>query len=81
MPTTKTADTVLVPVVQDVPRISDAERAELLASLDQAAAQIEAGDFDEIGPDTLRREFQAILEENLSDAELDALLGISRPGA
>lgn len=78
MSTTKISDTILVPTVEEVPRISDAERAELLASLEAARADIAAGNYDVLGPDTLRREFEAILDnEDISDEELDALLGIT----
>jgi hypothetical protein len=73
MTTPKAANTLLVPVVESVPRISDAERAELLASLARGSADIAAGRFREIGPETLKREFEAILEHDLSDAELDAM--------
>ena len=77
MSTTKQSATILVPTVEEVPRISDAERAELLASLEETGAQIAAGNYDVIGPDTLRLEFEAIMRDDLSDEELDTLLGIT----
>ena len=78
MSSVKTTGTIFVPAVEEVPRISDAERAELLASLEAARADIAAGNYDVLGPDTLRREFEAILEnEDIGDDELDALLGIA----
>lgn len=73
----KTAMTVLVPSVEEVPRISDAEREDLIASLNQSRADIAAGNFDVLTPGTLREEFDAILEDDMSDEALDALLGIS----
>ena len=77
MSTVKPSATILVPTVEEVPRITDAERVELIASLDEATAQIAAGDFDVIGPDTLRTEFEAIMQDDADDQELDALLGIA----
>ena len=76
MSISKPSDTILVPTVEAVPRITDAERAELLASLEQGRADIEAGNYDVIGPHTLRREFDAIMKDDLGDDELDELLGI-----
>ena len=73
MSITKLLSTILVSTVVEVPRISDAERAELLASLEESTAQIAAGNYDVIGPDTLRTEFDAIMQNDLSDEELDAL--------
>jgi hypothetical protein len=75
----KTATTVLVPSVEEVPRISDAEREDLIASLKQSRADIAAGNFDVLTPGTLRKEFDAILEDDMSDEALDALLGILSP--
>lgn len=79
MSTTKTANSVLVPSVEEVPRISDAERETLIASLKQSRADIAAGAFDVLTPGTLLREFDAILEDDMSDESLDALLGIAPP--
>jgi hypothetical protein len=67
---------MLVRSVEEVPRISDAERAELLASLKASRAEIAAGNFDVLKHGTLRKEFEAILCDDLSDAELNTLLGI-----
>jgi hypothetical protein len=75
----KTATTVLVPSVEEVPRISDAEREDLIASLKRSRADIAAGNFDVLTPGTLRKEFDAILEDDMSDEALDALLGILSP--
>lgn len=77
MSTTRQTETILVPSVEEVPRLSGAERAALRISLEAARAAIKAGDHDVLGPDTLRREFEAILENDLGDEELDALLGIA----
>ena len=54
---------VLVPVVDEVPRISDAERVELLESLKEASADIAAGNFDVLTPQFLRMEFDKIMAE------------------
>ena len=78
MSTAKTTDTIFVPTVEEVPRISDAERAELLASLEASRAEYAAGNYHVLKPGMLRREFEAILDnEDISDEELDALLGIA----
>jgi hypothetical protein len=55
-------------------KLEAAERAELLRSLDEAQRAVAAGDFDVLGPDTLRRELEAILDHDASDAQLDAML-------
>jgi len=78
MSKTEAMRNVLVPSVEAVPRISDAERSELLASIKASRAEIAAGNFDVLKPGTLRKEFEAILRDDLSDTELDALLGIAR---
>lgn len=77
MSTTKVAESIFVPSVEEAPLISDVERAGLIASLEAARASIAAGDFDVLTPGTLRTEFEAILSGEPSDAELDALLGIT----
>ena len=41
MSITQPSSTILVPTVEEVPRISDAERAELLASLEEGRADAE----------------------------------------
>ena len=72
--------TIFVPTVEEEPRLSDPERAKLLASLDAARIDIPAGQYDVLGPDTLRREFAAILDrDDIGDEELDALLGMAPP--
>jgi hypothetical protein len=76
MSNTEATRSVFVPSVEEVPRISDTERAELLASLKASRAEIAAGNFDVLTRGTLRKEFEAILRDDLTDAELDALLGI-----
>ena len=77
MSNTKPAATILVPTVEEVPRISDSERAELLASLEEGRADIAAGNYQVLKPGMLRKEFEAILDDDLSDEELDALLEIT----
>jgi hypothetical protein len=52
---------ILVPVVEEVPRISDTEREELRKSLDRARADIAAGNYDVVTPATLREEFESVL--------------------
>ena len=64
----------LVPAVEEVPRITDAERMELRASLDSAVEEIAAGEFDILTAEVLRTEFAAIYYDDKSDAEIDAEL-------
>jgi hypothetical protein len=77
MSSTETANSVLVPSVEDVPRISAAERKGLIASLKQGRADIAAGNFDVLTPGALRKEFETILADDMTDEALDALLGIA----
>jgi hypothetical protein len=76
MSTAKSANSLAVPCMGDVPRISDADRQDLIATLMQGRAGIAAGYFDVLTPEFLRKEFDAILGDDLSDEALDALLGI-----
>jgi hypothetical protein len=62
---------IFVPTVEETPRISDAERAELLSSLEQARAEIAAGRYDVVTSASLQAEFDDILERDLTDEELD----------
>jgi len=55
MTTTKTSNSIFVPSVEEVARISDAERTELVASLEESRAAIDAGDFDVLTPGVLKR--------------------------
>jgi len=57
--------------VEETPRISGAERAELLGSLEQARAEIAAGRYDVVTSASLQAEFDGILERDLTDEELD----------
>ena len=69
--------TILVPPLEEVPRISDAEWPELLASLEESRAEYAAGNCHVLKPGILRTEFDAIVANpDISDNELDALLGI-----
>lgn len=77
MLTDKDGKTILVPVVEEVARLSESERAELLASLEQSRADYAAGRCHVLEPGMLRKEFEAILRHDLSDEELDSLLGIA----
>ena len=68
---------MIIPTMVSVPRISDAERTELLASLEQSRADIAAGNFDVLKPGDLRAEFEAIVQHDASDEELDTMLGVN----
>ena len=61
------------------PHLSDAERADLLASLAASRAEYAAGRYHVLKPGMLRKEFEAILEGDPSDEELNVLLGVVRP--
>ena len=63
---------VLVPAIEEVPRISDAERSALHTSLEKATADIAAGQFDVLTPKLLRGEFDAIYYGDESKSEIDA---------
>lgn len=65
---------ILIPAVDEVPVISDAERAALRDSLEKASSDIASGDFDVVTGQSLRSEFDAIYFGGKSDAELDAAL-------
>jgi hypothetical protein len=71
--------TLLIPIVDEVPRIPDAERAALRASLETASADIASGDFDVLTPISLRAEFDAIYFGGKSDADIEAELASRRP--
>jgi len=58
--TRKARPSILVPVVEEVPRISEAERKTLRASLDRARADIAAGNYDVVTAASLRDEFEAV---------------------
>jgi hypothetical protein len=58
--TLKARARILVPTIEEVPRISDAERRVLQASLEQARADIATGNYDVVTPASLRREFDRI---------------------
>jgi len=51
---------LLVPVVEEVPRISDSERDALRKTLNKARADIAAGNYDVVTPATLREEFETV---------------------
>ena len=72
---------VPVTTMDEVPVLSEAERAELLASLKEAQAEIAAGDFDAVTAESLGAEFEAIYDHNKSDAELDCGAGGCRRSA
>jgi hypothetical protein len=58
--TRKVRPGLLVPVVEEVPRISGAERKALRSSLEKARADIAAGNYDVLTPEVLRGEFEDI---------------------
>jgi hypothetical protein len=62
--------TQLIPVVDEVPRIPDAERAALRASLEKASADIASGSFDVLTPQLLRSEFEAVYFDSKDGAGL-----------
>ena len=74
---TGTGDTMIIPTMVSVLRISDAERTELLTSPEQSRADIAAGNFDVLKPGDLRAEFEAIVQCDASDEELDTMLGVN----
>jgi hypothetical protein len=49
-----------VPALDEVPCISDSERAKLQTSLGKASADIASGNFDVLTPQSLRTEFDGI---------------------
>lgn len=71
--TLKSADTspLLIPAVDEVPRIGAAERARLRVSLERASADIAAGRFDVVTSEALRAEFDGVFRDGKSDAEID----------
>ena len=66
-------------VTDDASHLSDAERADLLASLAASRAEYAAGRYHVLKPGMLRKEFEAILEGDPTDEELNVLLGVVRP--
>jgi hypothetical protein len=71
-----------MPITKTAPSLADdaldsADHDALLVSLEQGRADIAAGRFDVLTPGTLRREFEAILADDPTDDELDAMLGIA----
>src|SRR6202051_5244927 len=68
MPKTRKARPgLLVPVVEEGPRISSAERQALRTSLEKARADIAAGDYDVLTPGVLQKEFEAVFGRGKSD--------------
>lgn len=53
---------ILVPTVEEVPRISDAERESLRNSLEAARADIASGNYDVLDRKTLRAEFVQVFD-------------------
>jgi len=65
--TRKARPGILVPVVEEVPRISDAERKALRASLEKARGDIAAGNYDVLTPAVLREEFKSTFGHGKTD--------------
>ena len=65
---------ILIPAVDEVPVISDVERAALRKSLEDAVSEIALGNFDVLTPQSMRSEFDAIYFDGKSDVEIDAVL-------
>ncbi len=65
--TRKARPGILVPVVEEVPRISDAERKALRASLEKARTDIASGDYDVLTPAVLRDEFESTFGRRKTD--------------
>ena len=55
---TRPSTGILVPTIEEVPRISESEREALEDSLEDARAEIAAGNFDAITSQSLRDEFE-----------------------
>ena len=68
---------LLIPAVDEVPRISDAERTILRTSLGKASDDIASGNLDVLTPQSMRSEFDGIYFDGKSDADLDADLAMS----
>jgi hypothetical protein len=58
--TRKVRPSMLVPVVEEVPRISDTEREALRSSLEKARSDIAAGDYDVLTPAGMLEEFETV---------------------
>ena len=67
----------LITAVDEVQRISDAERATLRTSLGKASSDISSGSFDVLTPQSLRSEFDGIYLNGKSDTDLDADLAMN----
>jgi hypothetical protein len=60
---------MLIPLVEEVPQISDAEREQLIDSLEQARAEIAAGNYDVVTSSTLRAEFENVFKHDKAGNE------------
>jgi hypothetical protein len=70
--TRKARPGILIPVVEEVPRISDAERKALRASLEKARGDIAAGNYDVLTPAVLRDEFESTFGRRKTADKADA---------
>jgi hypothetical protein len=58
--------------VEEVPLISEAEREQLIDSLEQARADIAAGNYDVVTSSTLRAEFASVFKQDKARNERDS---------
>ena len=79
MPRTAPGPTRADHTIDEARDLTDAARADLLASLEAGRADYAAGRYHVLKPGMLRKEFEAILDGDPTDEELDALLGIVPP--
>jgi hypothetical protein len=70
--TMKSPPGLLVPTVEEVPRISARERAALRRSLEAARADIAAGNYDLFSLETLRAEFDEVFEDDTPGEQAEA---------
>jgi hypothetical protein len=68
---------MLIPVVEEVPRISEVERKQLIGSLEQARADIGAGNYEILTSSSLRAEFESVFKHGGAGNERE--LGPPRP--
>ena len=63
---------MLIPVVEEVPRISDVERKDLIDSLEQARADIANGNYQILTSSTLQAEFEGVFKRGRGGNERQA---------
>ena len=60
----------LVPTIEEVPRISESEREALEASLEDARAEIAAGNFDVVTSQSLHDEFEEMYRRDEREEQI-----------